>query len=68
MFPGLTGKITLMKSLLLGDLKAAPLIPRMLRKRREIEKIRKLSPRQVRHLILSHSIPLAELSGKAALK
>lgn len=68
LFPGLMGKITLLKSLLLGDLKALPLIPRMLRKRREIRKIRKLAPSQVKDLILSHSIPLVELSGKAALQ
>lgn len=68
LFPGVGGKMRLLKSLLLGDLQALRLIPRMLRKRREIQKIRQLSPREVKQLILANSISLAELSGKVAIK
>jgi hypothetical protein len=37
----------------------------MLRKRREVDRIRKLTPRQVRRLILDHRIPLREISERA---
>jgi len=64
-FPGLKGKLQAALALLKGDLAALPLIPRMLRKRRGIERIRKLSPRQVRKLILEHQIPLKQLMRQA---
>jgi GT2 family glycosyltransferase len=60
-FPGLRGKLQAALALLKGDLQALRLIPRMLGKRRQIERIRKLSPRQVRKLILEHRIPLKQL-------
>jgi hypothetical protein len=55
------GKLTMAAALIRGDCQALPLLPRMLRKRREIERIRKLSPRQVRELILENGISLREL-------
>lgn len=63
--PGPKGKIRAAWAVLRGDVEALPLLPRMLRKRAEIEKIRKLSPRQVRALLLEHRIPLRELTEQA---
>src|SRR5260370_35351711 len=62
-YPGAMGKLTIALALIRGDCQALLLLPRMLRKRREIERIRKLSPRQVRDLILENGISLRELSG-----
>jgi hypothetical protein len=63
LYPGLKGKLTMAAALVRGDLQALPLAPRMWRKRREIGRIRKLSPCQVRELILGNRISLRELSG-----
>lgn len=67
-FPGWRGKLKLIIALLWGDLEALFLLPRTLRKRREISAIRQLSPAEVKRLILSHSIGLRELSTQAALR
>jgi hypothetical protein len=64
-FPGLSGKFRAAFSLLKGDLAALPLLPKMLAKRRSVHRIRKLSSREVRALILSHRIPLKELTEQA---
>ncbi len=64
-FPGIRGKATIAAALVKANFSALPLIPRMLRKRREIERIRKLTPRQVRRLILDNRISLRELSREA---
>jgi GT2 family glycosyltransferase len=64
-FPGLSGKLRAALALLKGDLAALPLIPRMLAKRRGIERFRKLSPRDVRKLILENRIPLKQLMRQA---
>ena len=48
-----------------GDLEALALIPRMLRKRQDLKRIRKLSPREVRQLILEYRIPLKELTEQS---
>jgi GT2 family glycosyltransferase len=64
-FPGLGGKLQAALALLKGDLAALWMIPRMLGKRRGIERIRKLSPRDVRKLILEHRIPLKQLMRQA---
>jgi hypothetical protein len=53
-------------ALVKGDLAALLLLPRMLAKRRKLEKLRKLSPRQVRQLILRYRIPLRELTENTA--
>jgi hypothetical protein len=52
-------------ALLKGDLAALRLLPKMLAKRRSVNGIRKLSPREVRALILAHRIPLKELTEQA---
>jgi GT2 family glycosyltransferase len=64
-YPGVGGKFQAAFALLKGDLEALPLVPRMLGKRRDLERIRKLSPREVRRLILDHRISLKELMRQA---
>ena len=60
-FPGWRGKLRMARALIAGDLQALRLAPRMWRKRRELEKIRKLSPREVRQLIERFRMPLADV-------
>jgi GT2 family glycosyltransferase len=59
-FPGWGGKLRMAGALAKGQLAALLLLPRMLRKRTAIGKMRKLSPREVRRLILSHRLKLKE--------
>ncbi|HWB96104.1 MAG TPA: glycosyltransferase family 2 protein, partial [Bryobacteraceae bacterium] len=61
-FPGLSGKLKVARALVAGDWQALLLLPRMLRKRREIDSFRKLSPSEVRQLIRQYRIPLRELA------
>lgn len=63
--PGVRGKLQAARALLAGDLAALRLLPRMLRKRKSINRIRKLSPRQVRKLILQYRIPLKQITEQA---
>lgn len=65
LFPGWRGKWTLMRGMLQGDWEALLMLPRMLAKRRHV--IRKLSPAEVKRLILDHRIGLRELSTQAAV-
>jgi GT2 family glycosyltransferase len=60
-FPGLRGKLALAQGLILGDLDALRLLPRVLRKRRQINRLRRLSPREVRDLLQRYRAPLQEL-------
>ena len=64
-FPGPGGKIRLAAAMVKGDLAALRLLPRMLRKRREVNRIRRLSPAEVRALLMRHRIPLRELTFQA---
>jgi GT2 family glycosyltransferase len=64
-FPGITGKLRVALAMIKGNLSAIPLIPRMLAKRRSLRRLRKLTPSEVRRLILSHRISLRELSERA---
>ena len=64
-FPGLAGKLRVARSLIRGALSALPLLPSMLRKRRALKRIRKLSPSEVRRLLLRYRISLKELSEQA---
>jgi GT2 family glycosyltransferase len=59
-FPGVRGQWRMAKAFLKGDLGALWLAPRMLRKRREIRRLRRLSPGEVRRLILAHRLSLRE--------
>ena len=61
-FPGLAGKWSILRSLVRGDLQALRLAPRMLRKRAGVDRVRKLSPREVRRLILQHRLTLGEVA------
>ena len=61
-FPGIRGKCAIALSLVRGDLAALRLAPRMLRKRREIRTIRRLSPRELRRLLWSHRLGLGEVA------
>jgi GT2 family glycosyltransferase len=49
-----------------GAISALPLIPRMLKKRRAFRSKRRLTPRQIRKLLLGHRISLRELSEQAS--
>src|ERR1700736_6053674 len=42
-FPGISGKLTVMLALIKGDLKAMMLLPKILRKRGQVKRLRKLS-------------------------
>jgi len=64
-FPGWRGKMQAALAMLKGDWEALLLLPRMLAKRRDVERIRKLSSREVRKLILENRIPLKQLSRQA---
>jgi GT2 family glycosyltransferase len=68
LFPGIRGKLKLITGLLWGDLAALLAIPRMLMKRIALRRIRKLSGRQVRALIMENRIGLRELTVKAAIR
>jgi GT2 family glycosyltransferase len=65
-YPGVRGKLQAALAIVKGDFEALPMIPRMLQKRREIEKIRKLSPSEVKHLLMRHRISLKQLAEQAA--
>ena len=66
-YPGLSGKFAAATALAHGMWSALPMIPGMLRKRRAFRKTRqRLTPKQVRQLLLRYRIPLRELSEQAA--
>jgi GT2 family glycosyltransferase len=64
-YPGIVGKLQAALALLKGDWQALALLPRMLAKRRDVERIRKLSPHEVRQLIMEHRISLKQLMRQA---
>ena len=61
-FPGLRGKWSMARALIRGDLGALRLAPRILRKRADIGRIRRLAPGEVRRLILNNRLRLRELA------
>ena len=61
-FPGVGGKWSMARALVRGDLQALRLAHRMLRKRAQVDSMRKLSPPEVRRLILAHRLPLREVA------
>jgi len=66
-YPGLSGKFAAATALARGMWSALPMITGMLRKRRAFRKTRqRLTPKQVRQLLLRYRIPLRELSEQAA--
>jgi GT2 family glycosyltransferase len=64
-YQGPKGKLSAATALLRGSLSALPLIFSMLRKRRAFRPKRRLSPRQIRRLLLQHRISLREISEQA---
>ena len=64
-YPGLTGKLTAATALIKGTLSALPMIPSMIRKRRAFRGKHRLSPKQVRRLLLRYRIKLRELSEQS---
>ena len=60
-FPGLRNKALLAWTIVRADFAAARMLPRTLRKRREVRRIAKLTPAAVRRLILDHGIPVRTL-------
>jgi GT2 family glycosyltransferase len=60
-FPGAGGKLTIARALAAGDFAALRLIPRMLGKRAQIRRIRRLTPGEVRRLLLAHRLSLTEV-------
>jgi hypothetical protein len=61
-YPGTKGKLTAATALIKGALSALPMIPSMMRKRRAFRSKHRLSPKQVRRLLLRYRIPLRDLS------
>jgi len=59
-YPGFGGKWTMAAALVKGEWGALKLLPRMLRKRAQIRRLRKLSPRETRRLILANRLALKE--------
>ncbi len=68
LFRGWRGKWDLVRALIWGDWEALFLLPSMLRKRRALQAIRKLTPSQVEQLILDHRITLRELTTQATVR
>ena len=64
-FPGFANKLRLAWTILRADLAALRLLPRMLRKRREVRRIAKLTPAEIRRLILENRIPVRALVEKS---
>ena len=65
-YPGVRGKIRAALAIVAGDFQALPMIPRMLNKRKEVDQIRKLTPAEVKQLLLRHRISLKQLAEQAA--
>jgi len=61
-FPGLRGKLAMAGALVRGDWRALWMAPRILRKRREIAALRKLSARELRRLLWSNRLGLREVA------
>jgi len=59
-FPGALGKWQMAKAFIKADFGALLLAPRMLRKRAGVRRLRKLSPAEVRRLILANRLSLKE--------
>jgi GT2 family glycosyltransferase len=65
-YQGSSGKFMAAMALLRGTLSALPMVPSMLRKRRAFRPKHKLSPKQIRTLLLRYRIGLKELSENSA--
>jgi hypothetical protein len=61
-FPGVRGKLAIVRALAAGDFAALRLLPRMVAKRAQIARMRRLTPGQVRRLLLDHRLGLGEVA------
>jgi GT2 family glycosyltransferase len=61
-FPGWRSKIRVARALFKADLQAVALLPKMLSKRRQVRRISRLTPAQVRSLLLRFRIPIRQLT------
>ena len=61
-FPGVRGKLRMAGAIIAGDLSALAMVPRMLRKRAEIARLRRLSPGEVRRLIFANRLGLGDVA------
>jgi len=64
-YSGMQGKLSAATALVRGTVSAIPLIPSMLRKRRAFRSKRRLTPWQIRRLLLDHRISLREISSQS---
>lgn len=64
-FPGVRGKLWVAMALLKGNASAMLLLPKILRKRRQVRRFRKLTPREVKQLLKRFRISLREISHQA---
>jgi GT2 family glycosyltransferase len=64
-YSGTRGKLSAAMALVRGTVSAIPLIPSMVRKRRAFRSKRRLTPWQIRRLLLRHRISLREISSQS---
>jgi len=64
-YPGTQGKASAALALLRGTITALPMIPSMLRKRRAFRSKHRLTPWQIRRMLLQNRISLREISEEA---
>jgi GT2 family glycosyltransferase len=64
-YSGTRGKLTAATALVRGTMSALPMIPLMLRKRRAFRSKHRLTPLQIRNLLMEHRISLREISEQA---
>ena len=64
-FPGFANKLRLAWTIVRADMAALLMLPRMLRKRRVVAGMAKLSPAEIRRLILDNRIPVRDLVEKS---
>jgi GT2 family glycosyltransferase len=67
-FPGWKGKLTLARAICSANWQALKLTPRTLRKRWAFRAQRKLTPSQVKSLLLRHRVPLWKMMGGEATR
>ena len=65
-FEGPWNKLRALGAFLRGDLEALLMLAKTIRKRRQMRRLQKLSPGELRSLILRYRISLGELSGRVA--
>ena len=64
-FPGVSGKLRAAAALLKGSAEAMVLAPRTLRKRRALRPLRRLTPKQIRRLLVHYRISLKTITEQS---